>query len=162
MNFFEPACQEPPRTDAKFGICDDREGLPAYTNHLETSRWTATVVNLDPPIALTFTAIDKCVIQDHEETGRGRCDGMLISANHLYFIELKDQQANWIPHAIEQLESTIQYFLAHHDLSAFQHKKAFACNRKHPRFQEIDQATNLRFFRKYKVRIDIQAHVIVV
>lgn len=162
MNFFAPACQETPRMDAVFGICDDRAGLPAYTDHSDPSRWTATVVNCEPPMSLTFTTIDKCVIQDKEEIGRGRCDGMLTSATHLYFIELKDQQASWIPHAINQLESTIQFFQAHHDLSAFQHKKAFACNRRHRSFHEIDQDINFHFFRTYKVRLDIQAEVIVV
>jgi len=41
-------------------------------------------------------------------------------------------------------------------------KKAFACNKQHKHFQEIDNELNLRFFKKYKVRIDVQADIIVV
>jgi hypothetical protein len=161
MNFFDRACQEAPRTDALFGICDDRDGKPAYTDVADPTHWGATVKN-ERRVALTFTAIDKCVLQDHEEIGRGRCEGMLTSTEHLFFVELKGGQSNWMPAAIEQLESTIQFFIAHHAIDVYRHKKAFACNRKRGRFQEIDNELNLYFFRKYGVRLDVQAEIIVV
>lgn len=161
MNFFDPACQEAPRTDLLFGICDDRDGKPAYTLVSTAKKWDATVSNPNL-LAIQFTAIDKCVIKDTEERGKSRCDGMLTTSSHLYFIELESGASGWIPDAVEQLESTIQLFQEHHRLSDFKHKKAFACNRRHPRFTEIDQATNLRFYRTYKVRLDIQANVVVV
>ncbi len=161
MDFFDAACREPERTDALFGLCDKQDGNIAYTDSLNPGDWIATVKN-DSGIALTFTAIDKCVIKDGEEPGRGRCDGMLTSNRHLYFVELKDQMKNWKTDAIAQLESTIQFFKAHHDVTAYRFKKAFACNKKHPRFQEIEQELNLRFFRKYGFRIDAQAEIIIV
>ena len=77
-------------------------------------------------------------------------------------MELKDQAKDWIQEAIEQLESTIQFFIEHHDISIYKHKKAFACNKKHRHFQEIDNEFNLQFFRKYGVRIDVQGQIIVV
>jgi hypothetical protein len=80
----------------------------------------------------------------------------------MHFVELKDQMKNWKTDAIAQLESTIQFFKAHHDITAYKIKKAFACNKKHQRFQEIDQEQNLRFFREYGFRIDAQAEIIIV
>lgn len=161
MDFFEPTCQKPAINESIFGLCDDQNGTKAYTNIDDQTTWIATVRN-DNNKNLTFTAIDKCVIKDNEELGRGRCDGMLTSTEHIYFVELKDEAKKWITGAINQLESTVQFFIEHHDISVFQHKKAFACNRKHRHFQEIDNELNLRFFRTYRVRIDVQADIIIV
>jgi hypothetical protein len=161
MDFFETSCQEPPINESLFGLCDDRNGAKAYTNTDDKTKWIATVKN-ENNITLTFTAIDKCVIKEDEEPDRGRCDGMLTSAEHIYFVELKNEAKGWINEAIAQLESTIKFFKANHDIGVFKHKKAFACNKKHRRFQEIDNELNLRFFRTYGVRIDIQAEIIVV
>ncbi|RLC19786.1 MAG: hypothetical protein DRI57_06340 [Deltaproteobacteria bacterium] len=163
MNFFEPACQEPTINESEFGLCDDQNGTKAYTNIGDRTKWIATVQN-DRNKSLTFTAIDKCVLNDDEEPDKGRCDGMLISDSneHIYFAELKNQAKNWIQNAINQLESTVQFFIENHDISVYKYKKAFACNKKHPHFQEIDNELNLRFFRTYGVRIDLQARIIFV
>jgi hypothetical protein len=160
MNFFEPACQEPPINIKLFGLCDDQNGAKAYTNVTDRTKWIACVKN-DNAKKLVFTAIDKCVIKDNEEVGRGRCDGMITSDEHIFFIELKNELKGWIPNAIEQLESTVKFFIANHDIKLFKHKKAYACNKKRRHFQEIDNEFNLHFFRTYGVRIDIQADVIV-
>jgi hypothetical protein len=163
INFFCNKCQELPINNPLFGLCDDQNGTKAYTNIDNPAKWIATVKN-DYHVNLVFTAIDKCVIKDNEEAERGRCDGMLTSEgkNHIYFVELKDEAKNWITNAIEQLESTIRFFIENHDITVFKHKKAFACNKQHSRFQVIDNEFNLRFFRKYGVRIDIQTEVIIV
>jgi hypothetical protein len=159
MNFYDVAYQEPPLDDALFGLCDDRKGEVAYIDKNNQNKWIAIIKN-EGRISIIFTAIDKGVIKDHEESGRGRCDGMLTSAEHIYFVELKDQRTNWKTDAIEQLESTIKFFIANHDIGAYKHKKAFACNKKHPQFQKIENELNLRFFRTYGVRLGIQAKVI--
>lgn len=161
MNFYENSCQEPPLDEALFGICDDQNGAKAYTDVNNSDKWIATVKN-ENHRHLVFTAIDKCVIKDHEELGRGRCDAMLTSTDTIYFIELKEVRTDWIQGAIYQLESTIRFFMDNHDITIYRYKKAFACNKKHPHFQEIDNELKLRFFRKYKVRIDIQAEIIVI
>jgi hypothetical protein len=163
MDFFETTCQEPTIDESIFGLCDDQMGAKAYTNIDDQTKWIATVRN-NRNKNLTFTAIDKCVFNDDDEPDRGRCDGMLTSAEHehIYFVELKNDRKNWIPDAIEQLESTIKFFISHHDIRVFKHKKAFACNKKHRHFHEIDNELNLRFFRTYRVRIDVQADIIIV
>lgn len=163
MNFFGANCQSGPFTDVQFGVCDDQPGLPSYVDTANTSKWIATVEN-KAHTPVTFTAIDKCVIQDGDEPGRGRCDGMLTTHHLLYLLELKEQRSGWRAHAIAQLESTIQFLLAHHEqaVKQFRHKKAFACNRMHRPFQTIDNEQQNRFFRTYGFRLDIQANVILV
>jgi len=161
LNFFEASCQEPPLNAALFGLCDDQNGTKAYTNTNHPDKWIATVKN-ERNVKLVFTAIDKCIIKDNEYPRRGRCDGMLTTADLLYLVELNNTPKDWLSDTIEQLESTIQFFMDNHDLSSFKHKKAFACNKKHRHFQEIDNELNLRFFRKYRFRIDVQAEIIVV
>jgi hypothetical protein len=163
VNFFVAACQEPSLTNPLFGICDDHDGQKAYTNADVANQvnWIATVKN-DRNKELTFIAVDNCLIMNNEHPGRGRCDGLLISDEHLYFVELKDQDKHWRTKAIQQLESTIQFFIESHNINAYKHKKAFACNKQFPHFQEIDNELNLSFFRKYRVRIDVQAEIIVV
>jgi len=161
MNFYCPDCQEPPINTSSFGLCDNQDGTKAYTNTNNRSLWIAEVKN-DKNISLIFTAIDKCVIKDNEEICRGRCDGMLTSQEHIYFIELKNQRRNWLTDALNQLESTIRFFIANHDIKIYKHKKAFACNKKYPHFQEIDNEQNLRFFKRYGVRLDVQGKIIVI
>ena len=161
VDFLSGACQEPVIQAVEFGLCDDQNGTHAYTDTTRPDRWIATVHNRQAR-ELVFTAVDKCLLQDTDEPGRGRCDAMLTSPEHLYFIELKDEARGWVTGAIDQLESTIRFFLASHDTSRYRHKKAFACNRRHGHFQEIDNERNLRFFRQYGFRLDVQAVVVVV
>lgn len=160
LNFFNNACNEPARTDTLFGLCDKQDGKKAYSDLANPETWIATVKN-EKIFSLTFIPVDKCLIQDHEYHGRGRCDGILTSSTHLYFVELKDEEKSWRTGAIEQLESTIEFFKDSHDINEFKHKKAFACNKQHRHFQEIDDELNIAFFRKHKVRLDVQAEVLV-
>jgi hypothetical protein len=163
VDFFDANCQSGPFTDVQFGICDDQPGLPSYVDTANSSKWIATVKN-KAQTAVTFTAIDKCVIQDGDEPGRGRCDGMLTTHNLLYLVELKDQKSGWKAGAIAQLESTILFLLEHHEseVKQYRHKKAFACNRKQKPFQTIDNDQQQRFFRTYGFRLDAQATVVLV
>ena len=161
VDFFKVICQEPLRKDFEFGLCDDNNGQKAYTNIDDPEKWIAKVKN-DNKKELVFTAIDKCIINDEEHIGRGRCDGMLTSDEHLFFVELKDKLPPWQTEAKVQLESTVQFFIESHDASVFKHKKIFACNKKAKKFIEIDNEENLKFFRKYKFRIDLQNVLLVI
>lgn len=161
LDFLNNTCKEQVRYDIGFGLCDNQDGSKAYSNLGNPETWIATVKN-DNGIGLIFTPVDKCLIKDNEYPERGRCDGILTSNQHLYFVELKDQAKSWITGAIEQLDSTIEFFKAAHDISKFKHKKAFACNKQHRHFQEIDNELNIAFFRKHRVRIDVQAEILIV
>ncbi len=161
MDFFKPDCQSGPFNQAQFGLCDDQNATRAYVDTATPEKWVATVENPSQR-AVTFTAIDKCVIQDGDEPERGRCDCMLTTDALLYLVELKDERRNWMPHALEQLESTIRFLRDHHDLTGFSHKKAFACNKRHKAFATIDNELQRRFFRDYGFRLDVQATVLLV
>lgn len=161
LNFLNNTCKEQERYDISFGLCDNQDGTKAYSDVENSEKWIASVKN-DSATALAFIPVDKCLIKDNEYPGRGRCDGILISDQHLYFVELKNQAKSWISNSIEQLDSTIEFFKKAHDLNQFKHKKAFACNKQHRHFQEIDNELNLAFFRKHRVRIDVQAEILIV
>jgi hypothetical protein len=159
MNFYNPDCQEKIVNTTDFGLCDD--GNRAYIDKNDKSQWIAEVTN-KKNIPLIFTVIDNCVIKRNEYPNRGRCDCMLTSDRHIYFVELKDQQRDWIFDAKCQLESTVQFFIDYYDINKYQHKKAFACNKQHSNFHVIDNELSIEFFRKYKVRLDIQAEIIII
>jgi hypothetical protein len=160
MDFFDTTCQEPPISDSLFGICDDADGTKAYTDRNNPDSWVAIVKN-NRNVVLTFTAIDNCVILGNQEPDRGRCDGMLTSIEHLFFVELKDKKRTRSGQIVEQLESTIKFFLENHDASVYKHKKAFACN-KNCKFQTVENEISKYFFNTYKFRIDIQSTILII
>jgi hypothetical protein len=160
IDFFQSSCQQK-LSDPLFGLCDDQDGRRAYTNTTDPGRWIATVKN-DRNKDLVFTAIDHCIISDTELLTRRRCDGMLSSDELICFVELKDRNRGWIEEAIEQLESTIKLFVKRHGQPTQRHRKAFACNRAHPHFQEFDNERNQRFFQTFGFRLDAQAEIIIV
>lgn len=162
MNFFDALCQQGPFNNEQFGLCDAPDAPVAWVDIENPPEWTATVKNPQQK-NVTFTAIDKCVIKDHEEIGRGRCDCMLTTDKVLYLIELKDRSsAGWVALAEAQLISTITFLSAAHDLSQYRKKKAFACNKKKSPFVTIDNAKQRHFFTTYGFRLDIQATVLIV
>lgn len=164
VNFFETDCKEESRNEKQFGICDDQNGTKAYTDLENNTKWIAKVKN-DNEIAVSFTAIDNCIIIFKEGTKdkESSCDGMLTFAQSLYLVELKKQgTGGWISEAKGQLENTIKLILKNHDLSDIRYKKAFACNRKHPSFTVIDTAERKSFFKRTGgFRIDLQAEIVI-
>lgn len=166
MDFFSTQCQSGPFTQERFGVCDGQAGQPAYvdTALANDEKWIATVENASQ-IPVMFTAVDKCVIHDHEELGRGRCDAMLTTSKSLVLLELKDRKkkSDWRQQACEQLESTILFLNEHHpqQLEQFTRKKAHACNRKIQRFVELEPELKRRFW-QFRFHIDTQATVVVV
>lgn len=164
VDFFESDCKESSRKDKLFGICDDQNGKKAYTDIDDSTKWIAKVINANE-IDISFTPIDNCIIILKEGTKKkeSSCDGMLTFAQSLYLVELKKQgPGGWITDAKGQLENTIKLISENHDLSKFQHKKAFACNRRHPSFTVINTAERKAFFERTKgFRIDVQAEIVI-
>lgn len=158
VKFFDKNCQEQVRKDVLFGICDDQNNTPAYTTVSTAKTWIAKVEN-DENKSVIFTAIDNCIEIRRENGEMGnRCDGMLTYDQNIVFIELKDERSNWIPHAIEQLEATILQF-NQADLLTYRHRRAFACNKRHPNFHVINNELSQRFFTNHRVRLNIQATI---
>jgi len=160
MNFFDADFQTP-ISAAEFGLCDNGTGGLAYTDCGNSASWIATVKNPNTDNWI-FTAIDKGVVKDSECLGKGRCDGMLTrNRQWLILVELKDQSKDWIPHALQQLEDTIELFQNAHssDWTAFIKKRAYACNRRHPVFNKSHKEDALRFFQCYRVRLHIEATI---
>jgi hypothetical protein len=56
----------------------------------------------------------------------------------------------------------MKLLITNHDLGSFRFKKAFACNKAHKHFQEIDNESNWWFFKTYGFRIDVQAEIIII
>ena len=164
VNFFEPKCKEPSRQDRLFGICDDQNGTMAYTDVTDYTKWIAKVRN-DNDLAVTFTAIDNCIIVLKEGTldKESTCDGMLTFSNSLYLVELKKQgTGGWLSDARSQLENTIKLLRKVQDLEEYKYKKAYACNKKHPNFTVIDAAERKAFFERTNgFRIDAQAEIVI-
>jgi hypothetical protein len=160
LDFFDKAYQEPPINDALFGLCDNEDGNIAFTNKTDKKKWIATVENPDG-LTLIFTAIDKGVIKDDEYSSYERCDGMLTSSNHLYFVELKRQRRGWITNGILQLESTIKLFDESHPKMKFiyAHRKAYVCNKKHPHSNKTENESSISFFKTYGFRLYTNAKI---
>lgn len=135
----------------------------AYVDTASADNWIARVDN-HLRKAVTFTAVDKCVMKDDEARGKGRCDCMLTTETGLYLVELKERESpGWQAEAKRQLVSTIELLQAHHDVSQYRHKKAFACNKKHRRpFVVVSHDEQRAFFREYGFRLDVQTTVLIV
>lgn len=161
MNFFDSACQSGPFHLPTFGLCDDQSGGLAYvdTDPSHTKKWIATIRN---PLekAVTFTAIDKCVIRDDQAVGQRRCDGMLTTDNLLCLIELKDKEKKWMPSAVAQLESTIKFLLSAHPVIAnrYPRKRACACNKRRRIAREI-RHNHQKLFAGYGFEFSADAEV---
>jgi len=163
IDFFQNTCSEAERKDDLFGICDEEGKSVAFTDTLYPKKWIAEVINKDK-LAIKFTAIDHCLkihkqgTKDDEST----CDGMLTFDKHLYLVELKNQGVGgWVTDAIQQLSNSIRLLKEYNstEIEAFQFKKAYACNRKHPRFQTIDSQRKKKFFDQTGFRLHVGAEI---
>ena len=120
VDFFIPKCQVLGITAEMFGICDDddkAEKTPAYVSLDNEEKWGAIIRNYSGK-PLNFTAVDNCVVvrRDNDDM-ENRCDAMLSNADNLVFVELKNERQKWFPHAVEQLQKTIDVFKQYNDVS---------------------------------------------
>ncbi len=139
--------------ERQFGICDDpdvAEKTPAYISRdlSKSASWGAKVSNTSGS-AVNFTAVDnKIDIRRENGDMENRCDAMLYNDSYLVFVELKDQKQNWIQHAVwDQLLTTINVFKENHNIEAYSHKVAYACNKKHP-YYEVGHKELMNKFRQ--------------
>ena len=130
INFFDSKyLTEPARTDSEFGICDNGR-LAFTTKQGDPVKWIALVSN-EKQNTLQFVPVDhNIVVYNIKGEEISQCDGMLYAEGNLWlaFVELKDKtRLRHKPY--EQLESTIQLFLANHDYKLFRKRFVYAVNR---------------------------------
>jgi hypothetical protein len=158
VNFFDTECSESPRTNERFGLCDDDNESPAYSDSANEDNWIATVENTGREVV--FTPIDNCIIISKKETKEkeSTCDGMLTFTDTLYLVELKNKRKDWFTEGLGQIENTIELMKLN---GAITHKylKAYVCNKKHPHFTTIDNAFSKEFKDRTGFRIDNQAKI---
>lgn len=164
IDFFIAQCQTENIRDKEFGLCDDedkKEKTPAYVNTTQPDKWVAVVKNQTDK-SINFTAIDNCVeIERSDGTMDFRCDAMLTNEDHIVFVELKEQVADWISHAVdEQLQSTIDHFKTNHDISKYKHKRAFVCNKRHPNFRISYKDKMISFYQKNGIRLNLVREIV--
>lgn len=164
IDFFIAKCQIENIREKEFGICDDEDRTKrahAYIDTTNPEKWIAIVKNKTDK-AINFTAVDNCVeIRRPDGTMDYRCDAMLTNDENIVFVELKNQMAKWIAHAVdEQLQTTIDHFKANHDISKYKHKRAFACNKKSPYFNVSNKAKMNAFYQKNRIRLNLQTEII--
>lgn len=158
LDFYHTNCSEPPREDEVFGLCDDDNESPAYSDTDDRAQWIATVENSAGEVV--FTPIDKCIIVEKEgsKDRESTCDGMLTFTDSLYLVELKNKRKNWFTEGLGQIVNTIE-LMRTHGLIDQKYLKAYVCNKKHPNFTTIDNAFSKRFKDETGFRIDNQAMI---
>ena len=130
VDFFIPKCQMLGITAEMFGICDDddkAEKTPAYVSLDNEEKWGAIIEN--------------------------RCHAMLSNADNLVFVELKNERQKWFPHAVEQLQKTIDVFKQYNDVSMYKRKRAYACNVRHPNFAYSNKELKQKFYQTNGFRL---------
>ena len=122
-----------------FGIYDPPPpaSAPAFIVEDNTYNWIAVVQN-DYQELNSFFAIDHCVEFPLLPDGREqkRCDGVLMVANKIAFIELKtgeDDGPKWVANAVNQLVSSIKRLQELQDDSMYDVRRAYVCNSQQPR-----------------------------
>ena len=166
IDFFKAECQTENISETIFGICDDEDSdikTPAYVSYDPIQdNWIATVKNQSEH-CLNFTAVDNCIeILRSDGSMDNRCDAMLTNKDNIIFVELKDQKECWIRHAVdEQLQTTIDHFKDNYDISQYKHKKAYACNRRHPNFHVSYKEKMSQFFSRNRIRLSLEATIII-
>ena len=164
IDFFRAKCQTENIRDKEFGICDDEdenEKTPAYVDSAQPEKWVAVVKNMSEK-SINFTAVDNCVeIMREDGTPDFRCDAMLTNEDNIVFVELKEQMAGWITHAVdEQLQTTIDNFKTNHDISKYRHKRAFVCNKKYPNFRVNYKGKMDAFYKKNHIRLNLIREIV--
>lgn len=132
------------------GIVDGEGAAPAYTTSSRDLKWNAKICN---PQARTFqfVPVDNNIIyyRDNGEK-ESSCDGMLLVEKNdmIAFVELKDVQRGGYADAIEQLRTTVSYFVQNHQYDIFRLRRAYAANIAHPTFH-YNMKDQMESFKKF-------------
>lgn len=153
VNFFDLSTNnnEPLRTDEEFGLCDDDNSQPAYSNDDVSKKETNWVAIVDNPqnLPVRFFALDYRIPTPPKQR---ICDGMLQvnEFEALHLVELKVRYKRWASDARQQVEATINFMkqFHEHELQQFQRKYAHTCNKRFPDFNKSSITEREEFYRK--------------
>jgi len=149
----------------RFGLCDDPAPKKnhAYIDELDGKKWIAVVDN-QFIYAVTFTAIDNCIMINREDGNPAkRCDGVLTFNNSVIFVELKvnaPKGNDWVKEAEIQLRTSISYFEKTDEAQGFKIKMAYAANRAHPKLKESQIRRMNQFLKDTGYVLRIEARII--
>lgn len=162
IDFFKKECTTEHITANEFGIIDGENSDKAYVDYNNRDKWIAVVKNKSG-YPVNFTAIDNCIeILRPDGNNDNRCDAMLSNHQNLIFIELKDQNKDWIDHAVnDQLATTIRHFKDNYDITKYRKTKAYACNKAHPQFHYSHIELMERFKNDFDVRLCIGSEIVI-
>ena len=142
MSFFDYS--ESVNSVERFGIRDDEEGkqllinkeleenyqgqkakqakeMPAFVDYTEKSLWNAEILS-DNRNDFNFIAVDNQIPYfDKDGNQKTLCDAIVWTPNTIIFIELKTNDKSWCSKAIDQLESTIEFFKSCEDINKFKY-----------------------------------------
>lgn len=148
INFLDSNCSSI-SNNVKFGLCDDPPPsiLPAYIDEAHSSTWIAEVNNKHEE-EVTFYGIDNCItVLRTDGSMESRCDGVLLYANKLIFVELKERESGqWLKKGREQLTVSINLFKLSHNIMSFDNVEAYVCNSLKP-IAHKGQMTNIQRFK---------------
>ena len=165
INFFAQKYRlEPEKQDAVLGLCDPEGEQPAYSTNNNNcgDKWCAIVKN-DERKGIQFIPIDKNIdICRSDGSLENRCDGMLYveTTRELSFVELKDYRVGGLSTAINQLSTTLEYFLANHNYLDYHNRRAFACRPSHPHFMYSARQAIQEFYNKTHFRLMPMATIV--
>lgn len=151
MSFFEYSV--PVNKSVEFGIRENKteKEQPAYIDYNNRELWDA-VVESNNKTDFNFIAVDNNIpYNDKIGNEKKRCDAMLYTGQTVIFIELKNQEKDWLNEAIGQLKSTIEHFKNEENIMNFKYRKAYACNKTHPNFNCQFESRMQKFYRETRV-----------
>jgi len=156
MTFFDYS--EKVKAVSEFGICDNKieKEKPAFVIYENKDIWNAAIVS-EMRDDFNFIAVDNNIpYNDKDGNEKKRCDAMVWTPESVVFIELKDQNRDWLDKAIEQLKSTIEHFDNVDGLNRFKFKKAYACNKARPFFNYQFKDRIQQFYNETGVNLRIE------
>lgn len=148
-----------------FGLCDDAAlpPAPAYvsTDGAAEATWIARVDNR-PGYDVTFKAVDHCIpVVKGNGLPQKRCDGLLLYASTIVFVELKerkDPSKQWANEGAEQVKQTIKDFTAAHDVTG-KTLRAHVANRIQPNIQQSHVSIIKNFTKAMKIVLRVQGTI---
>lgn len=147
INFFASKyVVEPVHKEEKFYLYDAGNNKPTYIS-FDDKYYQAIVFNKEKKF-VQFVAIDNNIkiYKNNSKDEESLCDCLLFTKeDFILFIELKDQQKQWLSNSLSQLKNTIRLFKENHTVEIFDKRRAYASNKQHPHFAHSYKETMQRF-----------------